>query len=188
MIGFLLKRLLGGLFVILGVVIVVFFLFMGMGDPARLTLGQRADVATLEAVQKELGLDKPKLHQLLYYINDLSPISVYEDTEENKVKYGYFKVSPWGGKALVLKSPYMRRSYQTQQRVGELLLDALPNTAVLALAAFVFAAIFGVFLGVISAMKYNTSTDNTILIIANLGVSVPSYYSSLSVQWYYDST
>ena len=44
MFKFILKRLLYGLLVLLGVVVVIFFLFNVLpGDPARMMLGQRAD-------------------------------------------------------------------------------------------------------------------------------------------------
>ena len=65
---------------------VVFFLFNGLGDPARLTLGQRADVSTVEAIKKELGLDKPLTTQFGLYLNDVSPISIHQKTTENQNK------------------------------------------------------------------------------------------------------
>src|SRR5687768_13280928 len=143
MIRFLLSRLWGGLLVVAGVVLVVFLLFIVMpGDPARLTLGQRADVATLDAINKEFGLDKPKGTQLLLYLNDLSPIAVHGRDSVEKKKYGYAKLFNTGSEnALVLKAPYLRRSYQSQQSVSEILMEALPNTVVLALAAFIFATV-----------------------------------------------
>jgi len=46
--------------VLLGVVVTVFFLFQGFGDPSRLVMGQRADAATQENIRKELYLDQPR--------------------------------------------------------------------------------------------------------------------------------
>ena len=77
MITFILKRLLYGLGVMLGVTVIVFFLFNGLADPARLTQGQNTNVQTLENIKKELGLDKPLMTQFAYYLNDVSPISIY---------------------------------------------------------------------------------------------------------------
>lgn len=58
---YILHKLLYGFLVLLGVILVVFTLFNILPvDPARLTLGQRADVESVEAINKELGLDKPK--------------------------------------------------------------------------------------------------------------------------------
>src|SRR4051812_30964385 len=87
---FIIRRLVSGFLVILGIVLIVFFLFMVLpGDPARLTLGQRSDVATLHAVNKEFGLDKPKILQLLGYLNDLSPVSYNETGPDQEKKYHY---------------------------------------------------------------------------------------------------
>src|SRR5687768_14665289 len=170
---FILQRLGIGFLVVLGVVLVVFLLFMVLpGDPARLTLGQRADAGTLEAINKEFGLNKPKSTQLLLYLNDLSPIAIHENTNEAKQKYGYVKLfSTSEYMALVLKWPYLRRSYQSQQKVSEILLGAMPNTLVLALSAFTLASIFGIVFGIIAAMKHHSWIDSLVMVIANLGIS-----------------
>ncbi|MGZ5243003.1 MAG: ABC transporter permease [Bacteroidia bacterium] len=185
MLRFILQRLLGGLLVIIGVILVVFLMFMVLpGDPARLTLGQRADAGTLEAINKEFGLDKPKGTQLLLYLNDLSPIAIHENSAEAQEKYSYAKLFPVGGeKAMVLKFPYLRRSYQSQQKVSEILLGALPNTIVLALSAFALAAFLGILFGIIAAMKHSTWVDSFVMVIANLGVSVPSFFAAIIIAW-----
>jgi peptide/nickel transport system permease protein len=58
--------------VMLGVVVLVFLLFQGFGDPSRLVMGQRADARTQENIRKELNLDLPKWKQFLFYLNDVS--------------------------------------------------------------------------------------------------------------------
>jgi peptide/nickel transport system permease protein len=185
MVAFILRRLLGGLLVMLGIVLIVFLLFMVLpGDPARLTMGQRADVSSLDAINKEFGLDKPKGMQLLFYLDDLSPLSIYDNTPENANKYHYtrlFHVS--AAKVLVLKAPYLRRSYQNQAEVSSILLDALPNTIVLALAAFIIAAFLGVLFGVLSALYRNTWIENAVMVIANIGISVPSFFAAIIIAW-----
>src|ERR1700743_1930546 len=76
MLRYLLRRSFYGLLVLLGVVVTVFFLFQGFGDPSRLVIGQRADAATQQNIRKELYLDQPRWKQFVYYLNDVSPISV----------------------------------------------------------------------------------------------------------------
>src|ERR1700759_4452639 len=73
------SRIFYGSLVMLGVIVIVFFLFQGFGDPARLILGQRADAGTLNNIRKDLYLDQPKWKQFLYYLNDVSPVSIYKD-------------------------------------------------------------------------------------------------------------
>src|SRR5580698_2515816 len=75
MLRYITRKLLYGLLVMLGVVVVVFFLFQGFGDPSRLIMGQRADASTQENIRKELYLDKPRWKQFLFYLNDVSPLS-----------------------------------------------------------------------------------------------------------------
>src|SRR5471030_1334 len=95
MIGYTLRKIGYGLAVMLGVVVVVFFLFNILPvDPARMTQGQRADVQSLQAIRKEFGLDKPVPVQFLYYINDLSPIGIHADTRERRQFYHYLKLFP----------------------------------------------------------------------------------------------
>ncbi len=69
MTNFLLQRLFYSLLIIFGVVTVTFFLmYILPGDPARLMLGQRADVQSVEAIRAELGLDKPIYEQYLSFL------------------------------------------------------------------------------------------------------------------------
>src|SRR6187455_79523 len=87
MTGFLYKKLLYGLLVIAGVVTIVFFLFNILpGDPARMMLGQRADVSSIENINRELGRDKSLAIQYALYVNDLSPLSVHKTSDS---------LSPW---------------------------------------------------------------------------------------------
>lgn len=88
MIQFVLKRLLYGLLVLFGVISIIFLLFNVLpGDPARMMLGQRADIASIEAINKDLGLDKSMPEQYLGFLNDLSPISIHNT--HNKGSFWY---------------------------------------------------------------------------------------------------
>ena len=54
------KKLLYGLLVLIGVVVLVFFLFQGFGDPSRLVMGQSGDSTTQANIRKELIPDQRK--------------------------------------------------------------------------------------------------------------------------------
>jgi peptide/nickel transport system permease protein len=189
--GYILRKLFYGLLVILGVVVVVFFLFNVLpGDPARMMLGQRADVSSIEAINKDLGRDRSLPVQFVNYLNDLSPISLHNTLNTESVfyldrdKYSYIRLFPVGSnKVVVLKEPYLRRSYQTKRKVHEVLLDALPGTAVLALTAMMIATIFGIFLGVVSAIKKHTWIDNVSVMLAVFGTSAPSFFAGIIIAW-----
>ncbi|HTX87501.1 MAG TPA: hypothetical protein VMC08_00800, partial [Bacteroidales bacterium] len=85
---FIVKRLWYGFLVMLGVVGITFFLFNILpGDPARMMLGQRADIASVAAINRDLGRDRPLGTQFLNYVNDLSPLSFHNPA--NPASYWY---------------------------------------------------------------------------------------------------
>jgi len=180
MLRFLLRKTGYGLLVLLGVVTLVFFLFNVLpGDPARLTLGQRADVSSLENVRKELHLDQPVGMQFLLYLNDLSPLGLH-DTAEARANFSYLPILQLNaGKVLLLKAPYLRRSYQGKKPVWDMLLEALPGTLLLAAAAMVFATIVGIGLGILAAVKQNTWLDTGSVFASVLGISAPSFFAGI---------
>lgn len=160
--------------VLTGVVIMVFFLFQGFGDPARLVLGQSGDSITIKNIRKELALDEPKWKQFLLYANDVSPIAVHTIAErEQKQLKGIF-IGYVG-----LKMPYLRRSYQTKKNVSEVLGDALPRTMLLASAAMLIAVVIGILLGVLAAVKQNTWMDTGSIFASVLGISAPSFFMGI---------
>ncbi len=165
----------------LGVVVVVFFVFQGFGDPSRLVMGQRADAATQENIRKELNLDQPKWKQFLFYMNDVSPLSIHtkEDIAAKKL-HGFFI----GGKTKFgIKVPYLRRSYQTKKDVWSILMEALPGTLLLAISAMIIATVAGIFLGVVAAVKKNTWMDTTAIFTSILGISAPSFFMGIIIAY-----
>lgn len=182
---FLLRKLGYSLFVLFGVVTVVFFLFNVLpGDPARLTLGQRSDIRSLENVRRELNLDKPLLTRYVLFLNDLSPISLYKADEQNKGKYSYVQLFPLpDGNAVVAKAPYMGRSYRTKREVSAILLEALPGTVILALAAMTIATIIGILLGILAALQKDTLPDTSAIAASVAGISMPSFFAGLIIAY-----
>jgi peptide/nickel transport system permease protein len=184
MLYYAIKKFCYGFAVMAGVVIVVFVLFNILpGDPARMTLGQRSDVSSLEAVRKEFGLDRSRPVQFLLYLNDLSPLGLHENTAADQEKYHYQKLIILGNDVLALKWPYLRRSYQTKRDVLIILKETVPNTFVLALTAMIFATLIGVFLGVVSAVNKDTWIDKAANAFAILGISAPSFFAGIIIAW-----
>ncbi|MGE7775848.1 ABC transporter permease [Chitinophaga sp. NPDC101104] len=178
MLRFLFRKTGYGLLVLFGVVSIVFLLFNVLpADPARMTLGQRTDVASLENVRKELHLDKPVGVQFLYYLHDLSPIGVLSAAELKEMPA--LRIFSVGDGAFVVKTPNLRRSYQSKKPVWEILTEALPGTLVLALAAMLFATVVGIGLGVLSAVKQNTWMDTGAVFASVTGISAPSFFAGI---------
>lgn len=149
-------------------------------------MGQTGDVKTLANIRRELYLDQPKWKQFVLYLNDVSPVCIYSRAEiaEKQLK-GLFV----GGYTVVgLKWPYLRRSYQTKKAVGEVLMEALPGTLVLALAAMFFATVLGISLGLLAAVRQNTWMDTTAIFTSVLGISVPSFFMGIVVAYVFGFT
>ena len=181
----LIKKMAYGVLVLAGVVIVVFFIFQAFGDPARMVLGQTGDKKTMDNIRKELYLDQPKWKQFLFYVNDISPIAIHSNDEiKEKNLHGFFigGVKP-DSYRVGIKIPYLRRSYQTKKEVTAVLMEALPGTVLLACAAMFFAIIFGIFLGILAAVKQNTWLDTTSVFASVIGISAPSFFMAIVIAY-----
>ena len=187
MTSYIFRKILYGLAVLWGVVTRVFFLFnIVPGDPVRMMLGQRADEADVQAIREELGLNQSVFKQYTDYLNDLSPISFYENKYGEK-KYDNFKsycvLAKIGDVDVVLKTPYLRYSYQSKRAVGTILSEAFPNTLILAFVAITFALIVGVFIGVLAAVVNTDFVNKLTLFITTIGMSLPSFFAAILVAW-----
>jgi len=181
---YILKKIAYAVLVLAGVVAIVFFLFQGFGDPARLILGQTGDSVTIQNIRKELYLDQPKWKQFLLYVRDISPVSLHtrDEIAEKKLKGIFF-----GGntKQLAIKLPYLRHSYQSKRDVLEILMEALPGTLLLAIAAMLFATIVGIGLGILAAVKHNTWMDTSAVFGSVLGISAPSFFMGILIAYFF---
>ena len=153
-----LKKILQALVTLWGLATIVFILFQAIpSDPARMMLDQREDEEQLKAIRARYGFDKPLPVQYLYYINDLSPLSINSNTPGDYTypadKYSYIRLLPLGKYSLILKFPYLRQSYQRDGlNVSSIIGQTLPNTVVLAVVAMTLAMIIGIFIGILAAL------------------------------------
>ncbi len=180
---YLLKKISYSILVLLGVVALVFIMFQGFGDPARMIAGQTGDKKTMDNIRKDLYLDQPKWKQFVLYLNDVSPISLHNkaDIEKKQLK-GFFI----GGETkFAIKVPYLRRSYQTKKDVGQLLMEALPGTLMLAFAAMLFATLIGILLGVLAAVKKGTWLDTSAVFASIAGISAPSFFMAIIIAYFF---
>ena len=170
----------------------VFFMFNVLpGDPARMMGGNRMDSVTIANIHRDLGLDRPLPVQYVMYLNDLSPISLHETVDDEhflfmpKNRYpSYTKIFDIGeSQMVIIKFPYLRRSYQSKRRVSEILAESLPETAILAATSMTFAAILGIIMGIFAAIHKDSWLDHSSLILAVLGMSAPSFFSGIIIAW-----
>lgn len=181
---YILNRLLYGLLVVWGVITVVFFIFHVLpGDP--IASAPRADPEQLEAIKRELGLNEPIFIQYLYYLNDVSVVSVYKSEKGNARNYAYISHFQIDKYDITLKKPYLKRSWRSWKPVGEILSEALPETLWLAFASMLFATVLGIGLGLVSAMRPNTLLDNLMLVFSVIGISVPSFVAAILISVFF---
>lgn len=191
MLRYTLIRLMYGILVLFGVETLIFFLFNVLpGDPARMMLGQRADIASVEAINRDLGRNKPLSIQYFEFLNDVSPVS-YHNTVNSTGAF-FFDSSRYpssirllkiGNSCVVFKKPYLRRSYQSKRQVSEILTEAFIPTMVLAAVAMYAATVIGLILGILSALHKDGWFDRISLIVSIFGMSLPSFFAAILIAW-----
>ncbi len=146
MIGFLARRILIAIPVLIGVSLVAFFLVrLVPGDTATAMLGLNYSPAEAQVLREKYGLDRSLPVQYAMWIAN--------------VARGDLGVSSVGGRS-----------------VTTTILRRLPMTLQLAAGALVFALLSGVPLGVISAMRRRRTADYAASFTGLIGISVPGFW------------
>ncbi len=184
MLSYVIRKILYGILVLWGVATLVFFLFTIVpGDPVRMMLGQRADEQDVQAIREELGLNQSVGKQYVDYLNDLSVISFYKSENDFTRYEPYAKIAKIGNTKIILKTPYLRYSYQSKRPVGTILSEAFPNTLILAFVSILFAFVIGVLLGVLTAIVNSNFLNRLTLFITTIGMSLPSFFAAILIAW-----
>lgn len=137
------------------------------------------DIALYKALKDSLSQSsEAALHQLILMTETKEKIDKI-DTKTYKDRYNYAKLFSIGSRDFIVKTPYLRKSFQDGRPVTEILLQAIPQTAILALSAIFIGTIIGLFLGVFAALNRNTWIDNFSVILSVFGYSLPSYVTGL---------
>lgn len=146
MIGYILKRLVSAVPVLLGITVIV-FLIMAMipGDPATAILGSYATPENVEKLNSDLGLDKPLVAQYFIWLGNMLQ--------------GDF------GQSFALNRPVLDE-----------VLERFSATLVLAGTAFVLCSLLGILAGVVSAARQYGFADKAITFVVLLGISIPSFF------------
>jgi peptide/nickel transport system permease protein len=146
---FILKRLLLLIPVLFGVATLVFaILHLAPGDPAKVILGNRASQEQVDALRQQLGLNRPIWVQ---YFDFLTDAAQFEFGESYKINQG---------------TP-----------VKEVLIAKIPVTLELAIFGQLIGILFGIPLGIVSAIKQDSLTDHLTRVGALTGISVPIFWS-----------
>ncbi|MCV3271824.1 ABC transporter permease [Roseobacter sinensis] len=146
MAGYILRRLLSAIPVLLGITVIVFVIMALIpGDPATAILGSFATPENVEKLNRDLGLDKPLVAQYFIWLGNMLQ--------------GDF------GQSFALNRP-----------VIDEVLERFGATLILAGTAFVLCSLFGVIAGVVSAARQYGFADKVITFVVLLGISIPSFF------------
>jgi peptide/nickel transport system permease protein len=150
--GYIIRRLLLAIPVLVGVSILVFAIIRFIpGDPARAIAGVHASPEYIEQVRKELLLDEGIHVQYFVYMKNL------------------------------LQGDLGRSTF-TRRPVTVELWERFPNTMVLAATAMGIAAVLGMSAGIISATKRYSLFDNVSMLAALVGVAAPVFWLGVMFQ------
>jgi len=149
-IGYIGKRTLQAIPILLGASTIIFFLMHAApGDPTSIYLGNpNLDPAVIERMRRNLGLDQP-------------------------VHVQYFK---WLGSFLTGDFGY---SFSQHRPIADVLKDAIPNTILLSSVALVLIFLFGVVVGTIQAVRQYSWVDNVATVASFLFYAMPSFWFGL---------
>jgi peptide/nickel transport system permease protein len=191
-ISYIIRKFLYSILILWGVVTLIFMVFTFLpGDPAIMKLGQGSDSASLAIVRKDFGLNQSKGMRYLKSLNDLSPVSFHETRDrenyfflDSSVYSSFVTLMHFGEhRAVVLKPPYLRRSYQSKKDVSAIIGETIPNTLILAFASIVFASLLGIVLGIFSAIYKESWYDRITLFLSSFGMSLPSFFAAILFGW-----
>ena len=145
MVGFIIRRLLWTIPVLLLVILMTFLMMRHIqGNPFRHS--ERAVSPETQAnLDRKFNLDKPWYVQYALYVKGVATFDL--------------------GPSLVLRN----------QSVNDIVKEHFPKSLELGFLAMIFAVVFGIPLGVIAALRPNTVFDYTAMFLSNVGFAVPSF-------------
>ncbi len=147
--GYILKRILGMIFLLLGITfLVVLMMYLAPGDATVMILPNISSLEQVETLRREFGLDLPL-----------------------QVQYGRFLARAIQGD--------LGTSWIDRRPVMPQVLDALSYTLRLATAALSLSLIFGVVSGIMAAVRHRSLTDEAIMTVTVLGISTPVFITGL---------
>jgi len=142
MTAYLLRRLWQMIPTLIGVVLLVFFLFKYFGgDPAEILAGQNASAETVKAIQDQLGLNRPVWEQLWIFAKQIVTLD-------------------WG------------RSWATNESVSGLFLSRLPATLTVMVPILVLEVLLAIPFALAVAYLRGSLTDRAVMVITTVALSI----------------
>ncbi|UQN08216.1 ABC transporter permease [Deinococcus sp. QL22] len=146
MFAYFIRRVLQMIPSLLGISLIVFLLLRLSGDPVRLMLPEDASLEQVQSLRTALGLDQPLL-----------------------VQYGKFLTQ-------MVTGDFGESIRYTNQSVLQIVIERLPATLELSVAALFVAILISLPIGILAAIKRNSLADRLASTLAVLGRAMPSFW------------
>jgi peptide/nickel transport system permease protein len=148
-ISYLLRRILGAIPLLLGILTLIFFIInIAPGDPTARYFNPNVAPEVIAQMRRNLGLDEP-LH--IQYFKWL--------TSFVQGNFGY--------------------SFGQMRPIGDILPETLWNTVQLMLASLVIIFVVGMLVGIVQAVRQYSAADNVLTFVALFFYSMPSFWFAL---------
>ena len=169
MTGYIVRRLISMVLMLLLLTLVVFLLFSVLPtDPARLTCGKACTPEVIAANRHNLGLDLPLWQQYWTFLKGLFVGRTYGS----------------GTQTYQCDAPCLGYSFKRGEEVSTLIKAGFPATFWLALGAFIMWITVGVSVGIYAALRRGKWQDKTVMGISLVGYSLPSFFIGLVLLYF----
>ncbi len=149
MIQYLIRRLLGAIPLLIGILTLIFFIIhLAPGDPTARYFNPNVSPEVIEQMRRNLGLDQPLHIQYFRWI-------------------GAFATGDFG------------YSFGQMRPISDILPTVIWNTLQLTLFSMVLIFALGMLIGIIQAVRQYSATDNTLTVLAFFFYSMPSFWLGL---------
>ncbi|MGH7458378.1 MAG: ABC transporter permease [Longimicrobiaceae bacterium] len=149
MIGYVMRRILGSIPLLLGVLTLIFFIIhLAPGDPTARYFNPNVSPEVIEQMRENFGLNDPIHIQYLKWVRSFA-------TGE----FGY--------------------SFGQMRPIGDILPTVLWNTLQLTLISLVLIFLIGMLVGIVQAVRQYSASDNVLTVLALFFYSMPSFWFAL---------
>ncbi len=178
---YVLSRLVQSIFVVVGVLLVVFLIINLTGDPAAMLLPPGASEDAMATIRHRYGLDKPWPVQLFrFFVGDVftAPSETGQTIELANAGAGTFeaRMRPLGG---AIRGDFGDSLRFLGQPAMPIVLERFPFTAQLMLAAAAYSTVLSLILGTLSAVRPYSGMDRIVRTFAVLNQSIPNFWLGL---------
>jgi peptide/nickel transport system permease protein len=178
---YVLSRLIQAVFVVLGVLLMVFLIINLTGDPAAMLMPPGASADTMQAIRQRYGLDKAWPVQLLrFFVGDLfaAPAQTRQTIGVEISGTGAIeaKMRPLAG---AIRGDFGDSLRFLGQPAMPIVLERFPFTLQLMLAAAAYSTVLSLILGTLSAVRPYSAIDQVVRTFAVLNQSIPNFWLGL---------